>query len=54
MDFLKLAACFRQEDSTEDDTVTESTEKIIRNPRGFYFDIVLDIIESHVKQNIYM
>lgn len=36
----------------EDDTVTESTVKIIRNPGGFYFDIVLDIMESHVKQNV--
>lgn len=36
----------------EDDTVTESTVKIIRNPRGFYFDIILDIMESHVKQNV--
>lgn len=36
----------------EDDTVTESTEKIIRNSGGYYFDVVLDIMESHVKQNV--
>ena len=39
-------------DEEDDDTVTESTVKIIRNPGGFYFDIVLDVMESHVKQNV--
>lgn len=52
MDYRYLDANSECVCDEEDDTVTESTVKVIRNSSGFYFDIVLDIMESHVKQNV--
>ena len=52
MDFRYLDVRSETACDEDDDTVTESTEKIVRKSSGFYFDIVLDIVESHLKQNV--
>lgn len=51
MNFLNLKTTVSAPVDT-DDECTESTQKIVRSPRVYYFDIVLEIVQVHTKQNI--
>lgn len=39
-------------EDADDDCSTESTQTLIRQPSGYYFDIVLEIIQVHTRQKI--
>lgn len=36
----------------DDDCSTESTQTLVRYPSGYYFDIVLEVIHAHIRQEI--
>jgi len=36
----------------EDDDSTESTQKLVRHSKDYPFEIILEIIQVHTKQNI--
>lgn len=52
MDFLNIKPNHANGYDPEDDCPTEATEKVVRNSSGYYFDVVLDIMEYHTKQNL--
>lgn len=52
MDYLKGSPNYAKGYDPDDDCPTEATEKVVRNTSGYYFDMILDIMEFHTKKNL--
>jgi len=52
MDYRNMNIPTAVPDDSDDDCSTESTQTLIRHPSGYYFDIVLEIVQVHTKKSL--
>ena len=52
MNYNDLPMLNNPANDADDDCATESTQTLVRQPSGYYFDIVLDIVQVHTRQKI--